>query len=485
MSENLNRCLNELKSILYTKVNNYNKNIELSKELKNKLDILKETIDILYNKETKTINLKRIEQELMQLGLLLQSIYGNTEGNRIYDIITTCIFAVDKDTKKLRILLNKLIKEYNETLNEIRLLSPSLKHTEPLIIEYKRILSNYKYNGLITNKQTKLIEDIMKEYDFSKKDQIRIFESIRTHNLIKKYKEDAKISYTVVEMLDTNLTKYDIDNDLVISDKDRLSKIIDSFYQSIKDVNTIEEIFILMPNFEDQTYSYEEFMYIYESILNKIIDDLLDSIKEIQNQEIYQDIDLRKVVIQEFNENKFKYKKLLEVYNTRKNEYIENYELEQNLKQQDNNKTPKNFVFFQTLPTNKDISYLEKDLKKYPEEYLNKIHDLIERIINNNLTRDKFRVFTANNGVLKGYMELRDDQVRIICKMLPNNCYCIVGTFVKKDDMNHTKFYNITGRNITLDISTPELFKKAIEDSNKNKETIYEYIKTNARKESR
>lgn len=378
------------------------------------------------------------------LGILLPIVFGNNEGNRMYNIILESLYNSDNNIK-VNLLAKKILTEYEDMKNQLLLLNVELKEKVKTIIEYKRVLSNFKYNGIITNEQIELVEKIMEKYDFSVEDQIRVFESIRIHNIKNMY-DEPKISYTVFNMLDTNFEKYDIEG-------------------------------------------YEEFCYIYESVINKIIDDLREGVQSISDPSIYQDQDLRKVVIQEYNENKFIYDNLQKIYKINRKGYLNilNQEKDNQVDGIDSNTISdidKNIILYE-FTSNKEVTYLERDLKKFPNEYLSKVMELLEKKKKDTLKPDEIRIFKSNNNILKGFEELRDDQVRIILKHLEGNYYCVIGAFVKKVNTPLNLFYNVAKRGCTIDISTSVLLEENLDKANKAEINIYDFIDKNARKGSR
>ena len=78
-----------------------------------------------------------------------------------------------------------------------------------------------------------------------------------------------------------------------------------------------------------------------------------------------------------------------------------------------------------------DMSYIERDLKTVPEEYYDKIKELLlqKRYGLTKKTNDKQLI---NNEKLKQFRELKEDQIRIIYRNSYNNSIIILGVGVKK-----------------------------------------------------
>jgi phage-related protein len=381
---------------------------------------------------------------------------------------------------KLSSIRNKFKEDYQYLDEQIQFLENKLFLNQQIMIEYRRILSNYKYNGLITSNQIDLIVRFMQKYKMDTKDQIRILESIRIHNIKIKY-SDSKVSYTVINMLDNFYSKYEIDFLEKTKFQDKFNMVIDSFYRSLKTNDSPQDTIDLMPDLDSGDYSLEEFDYIYKNILNRMIDGLNDNINSISDPQIYNDIELRKVVIEEYNENKYKYSKLLYSYNSKRQTYCIKLEKKPEL---ESNETIVNNLFYQFTSFG-ESSYLEKDIKDFPEEYLSKVKQLLERKKYDKLSPDMDKPFNNSHKKMKEYRELRLDQIRIIYKHLFQNNYLIIGAFVKKTDNDRKMYQSMIERENSLDFSNSELFKEQLDKSLEVENRLYTMIDEKARKGSR
>lgn len=476
----IKECVNDLKNKLYTEVFNYE---QMKTELENlnlKKDIFCEIIRIIQNS-----NIEKIREDLGLLIFSLPIIYGEIEGERVYNMLLASfhpqiIVKGDENEineKKFNLVIKKILEDYNSLENKMKMIENQINIDKQKIIQYRKILSNYKYKGLIDSQQINLITDIIEKYNYEPKDKIRIFESIRMHNIEVKY-DNPKISYTIVNMLDQNYQKYEID----ILEKVSLQKVqptIDSFIKYVEITNSIEDEISLMPDLKTGDYSLEEFDYFYKNIINYLIDKILDSVNSITDQSIYDSIELRKVVIQEYNELSYKYRKIKQHYLNQRQSNLNDKQQEENI-DNENNKEIVNNIFYLHTP-NTETSYLERDLKSFPEEYLSKVKELLERKKYNELLRDMDEPLKSHKQLRK-FSELRDDQVRIIYKHIFNNNYLIIGAFVKKTDADLVKYGAIASRKIDFDITTEELLNKELENAAKSEEAIYGFIDENARK---
>ena len=140
-----------------------------------------------------------------------------------------------------------------------------------------------------------------------------------------------------------------------------------------------------------------------------------------------------------------------------------------------------------TLPTVNNILYAKTknnkiyimdDITKISEENLLKVKILLNKLRTNTLSGNESKALIENKK-LKGYRELRKDQIRIVYLHLGNNNCLIIGVGTKKAD-NDLNFYNkMVEREASLKI---EDYAK---EADKITEKINSYVKKNQRKGSR
>ena len=100
-----------------------------------------------------------------------------------------------------------------------------------------------------------------------------------------------------------------------------------------------------------------------------------------------------------------------------------------------------------------------------------------------NLIED-YSIWSKNNKNLKGYTELRYDQVRIILKHVKDNIYNVQGVFVKKDD-NDIHMYTTMANRMIPDISTERLLSYQLELAEKTEEELKKLVQEKGRKGTR
>ena len=104
---------------------------------------------------------------------------------------------------------------------------------------------------------------------------------------------------------------------------------------------------------------------------------------------------------------------------------------------------------------------------------------LLNNLKKNNLNSNNSKRFNGNKK-LKKFLELRDDQLRIMCRKIFDNNYSILGIFQKQDDNDVTKYLSLAGRypnNVD--------YEQFLQKSEGTEERLFEYLRDNMRKSSR
>lgn len=179
--------------------------------------------------------------------------------------------------------------------------------------------------------------------------------------------------------------------------------------------------------------------------------------------------ELKDEITTEFNKIRNKWKKIKYVYSA------EMLKLDKiNLK--DMTLPTVNNILYAKTKNNK--IYIMDDINKISEENLLKVKILLNKLRTNTLSGNESKALIENKK-LKGYRELRKDQIRIVYLHLGNNNCLIIGVGTKKAD-NDLNFYNkMVEREASLKI---EDYAK---EADKITEKINSYVKKNQRKGSR
>lgn len=463
--------LNDLENKIYSEILSYESDEKEYESIEFRMGVLNKIISYL-----QITNFRELKDKFKAYDLQLSLIYSEVEKQRISKITIQYIEDlstknVQKSHKSIEILLHYIKEEYTQLNTKKEKLESYIRKNQVRITDYRKILSNFKYNNSINNNQIQLIEEIMDNEFFSSKNQIQILEQIKNHN---NQQQGLKSKDTILNMINENIELYDFTSLESFDFKSRVTPMIDSYYQMIMSVDDVTQLYNFFPTLKDQTIDLEEFEYIFKKILNKMISVLQGCKQSIIEKDIYDDEVLRNVVIAEYNEMKKKYEKIF-YYFDNEIQYYKNNNQQLIIEQESINN------LFYAFPPNGRESYLEKDLKDIPKEYLERVKNLLDKLKTNQLNPRESSGFGGNNR-LKEVRELRSDQIRILYKKIFENNYLILGIGVKKTDNDLNMYYTISNRNQTIDLSTVEKYNRNLEVSSEVEEQINSYIQTNSRK---
>lgn len=463
--------LNDLENKIYSEILSYESDEKEYESIEFRMGVLNKIISYL-----QITNVSELKDKFKAYDLQLSLIYSEVEKQRISKITIQYIEDLDtknvqKNQKSIEILLHYIKEEYTQLNTKKEKLESYIRKNQVKITEYRKILSNFKYNNSINNNQIQLIEEIMDNEFFSTKNQIQILEQIKNHN---NQQQGLENKDTILNMINENIELYDFSSLESFDFKNKVTPMIDSYYQMIMSVDDVTQLYNFLPTLKDQTIDLEEFEYIFKKILNKMISVLQGCKQSIVEKDIYDDEVLRNVVIAEYNEMKQKYEKIF-YYFDNEIQYYKNNDQQTEIEQESINN------LFYAFPPNVRESYLEKDLKDIPKEYLERVKNLLDKLKTNQLNPRESAGFNGSNR-LKEFRELRSDQIRVLYKKIFENNYLILGVGVKKNTNDRNMYYTICNRDQTIDLSTVEKYNRNLEVSSEVEEQINSYIQTNSRK---
>lgn len=335
------------------------------------------------------------------------------------------------------------------------------------ILKRKKNLSLAVYNSLTYRQLIKpsvmtFIRDELENYGIDDVEIMKINEKIKIHNSnIMRYQKNSLRSddfALILEMLNHGIESYpkvkvlkSDELDLVAS---KLKKVIDSDPLSlIKDNLELEAMY-------QNIYNEEEIKYLYTELLRHCQNRLFDLIQVLKNKEYYYDIEVLQVI-------KTDYKVLMEkiLYLREKLNILslDKDELMEETIEEDVNK-----LYYSSNSLEPSKCYFLKDIESIREESLERIADLLTSFKKgNNLN---IKALYGKNG---NFIEIKDDQIRIILQPINNHLYSLMGVFIKKSDNLRETYRNIFNRplaeiNDEYSLLVEEIFK--------------DYVKENARK---
>lgn len=150
-------------------------------------------------------------------------------------------------------------------------------------------------------------------------------------------------------------------------------------------------------------------------MINKLQEQILETISLIKAKEFYVDSETKKEII-------YEYKYLTNLYLKFRNKYFE-------IIKNDDKKVETSDIKIIFAQDANGKPYFIKDLKNVNNEYLSKVLDLITSLINGNLTNKNIEGFTTR---YKAFRKLKDDQIRIVLHPINPKLYCVMGVGVKK-----------------------------------------------------
>lgn len=296
---------------------------------------------------------------------------------------------------------------------------------------------------------------------------MKINEKIKIHN--SKVKDNRKNTLKsddltlILEMLNHGFEYLPKENpakkeelDLIIA---QLNDLIDNDALSIiKDSLNLEDAYQTM-------YNKEEIKYLFTEILRHCQDRLFDLIQVLKNKEYYYDIESLQMIKTEYkvlNEKIIFLRDKLDSLTLDKDEEIS---LESN---------SINKLYYSSNSKDPNRCYFMKDIASIREESLGRIEELLTMFKNKDdtLTIKALR----NNDKMKSFIEIKEDQIRIILKPINNHLYSLMGVFIKKSDNLKEVYKKICSRPIA---EIDDEFSILVE------ETFKDYVKENARKGSR
>lgn len=335
---------------------------------------------------------------------------------------------------------------------------PNLRES---IIKTKKILNALKYYQIISPELYEYIKFRLQKEAISDTKVIQIMEFVKIRNasILKRNNKDAISSsdlFIILNMLNLGYEEIIIPESINSNELDRL---IPSILEYIIDNRIIEmkEVFHL------ERFSKEDLTYLYSKILKCLQDKLFSLIEVLKVKDFYFDIPT-------LQEIKVEYKLLSQSYILIRNELDKLILPEEEILDNPSITYVKNLFYSTNNIKEPQKCYFIRDLVGLREESLEEVLKLLEDFKRGVTSKIKYL------SSLSGFIELKDDQVRIVLKKLEENSYSVQGVFIKKSDNDREKYIDLCNRPCAL--INPEYSRKV--------EEIYvSYIEESKRKGSR
>lgn len=306
-----------------------------------------------------------------------------------------------------------------------------------------KVFNALKYRQEIGKELINAIKDRLIQERVSDVDLIKVMELIKVRNgnvLINE--KDAIFSedlFLVLNMLNQGyeqITVPDIKSDKLDNDVNIALNILES--------NSLGVASALL---DFTKYSNIEQEYIYKSLLVFYQNKMYNLINVLKEKKYYFDIELLKQI-------KDEYKEIYAIYM-----FLRNRLDSINLVSEDavmidlaDNNVARN-LYYSSNSDEASKCYFVRDLKDIREESYDSILELIRQF----KLGDNRSIKLISNG----FIELKDDQIRIILKPMNYNNYSVMGVFIKKSDNDRKEFKNMFSRPIA---KKDDNYTKEVED---------------------
>ena len=360
-----------------------------------------------------------------------------------------------------------------ETLeNDLFILNENLNKQNEKRKLYELVKNSLKYEQII---DASLLEFINAEL---KKDNINNYELLRINELIRIQNENLKSSskstilgfdlYLILNMLDLGYEKIQV---LENENAEKLDLIVSKLNELI-DHNNLEDITdnLKLDESYGSIYDQVDFKYIYTEILRHLQFKLWELIDILKQEDFAFDIEMLNDIKNEYKTIISKYMYFREKMDSINIDIKQEDVIDYDENDIDSEVKVVNNLYYASNSLEPNKCYFMRDLSDIREESLEKIWHLLQ---------DFKYGKNLNTKYLEGsdkYIEIKDDQIRIILRPILENNYAVVGVFIKKSDNLRETYRNMFKRKL------PELnddYSLSVEN------IVSEYIEQNKRSGSR
>ena len=370
---------------------------------------------------------------------------------------------------KYRFLLNK--KNYETYLPthkaDLFVLKERLKIFE---VKYKNawdVFKLLKYHQVVSPSLICFVKEELTLDGYSDVNIIKANEKIKIYNTNQTVKTTGALKskdlYLISNLIDHGFYDYRIKKPL--DNEKELMKVADNYIKLYQ--NNDFEMADKIINADFEYYNPKEIEHIYLHMLDYYQEKIYSLNEVVRDKDYYFDITI-------LNDIKEDYKKIIPVYEHVKNNFDnlkivkKEEQLEEEIVEPLEEKPEENKLYYSTQSEDADKCYFMRDLVTLRKEGLDDILTMLDDFKNGG----KRFIKTINYG----YIELKDDQIRIILKPMGNNNYSVIGTFIKKSDNLMTMYKKMYDRPLA---EINDEYSKEVEEAYIN------YISENGRKGTR
>lgn len=404
------------------------------------------------------MNLKEVSDLFREkAGKYNQEITNNEKEIKFYEKVIK-----DLENKHLSLPAQKLLYEKYRlklTKDNLEVMLNTIK-TDLFVLKEKLKITQEKYKlccfavHALGYKQVALpfLIDFMnaelRKSKVSEVELIKINEKIKIHNANVRHNERNAIlgadlhliidmlnqGYEEIEVIENkNAEKLDaiIEKLNMVIDKDDLASINDNF--------NLEEMY-------GNVYEIKDFKYIYTEILRHIQTKIYELINLLKQEEYYFDIETLKIIKEEYKNFYNKYMFIRERIDALNVEIAmqEDMALEDESRLEEipeENAIDSYKLYYASNSDDPTRCFFMRDLSSIREESLPRIWQLLTSF------KAKEKITIKHLGV-SNYLEIKDDQIRIILKPLNGENYSVEGVFIKKSDNLKEAYQNMFKRPI-------------------------------------
>lgn len=468
------RNVHEIKDDLYNYVRDYNQ-LGIEKEmLISNNSIYEELLRVLSN------CIDGDYSEVLNLSICLECLYG-TKYNYLEDYIFMGkrLKMLNSDDEKLNDLNSKIIRitneikeDYLKSKTRLEEVIRELSSRKNKVISSRRVLSCLKYRQVIKKEDIAILNDLLRELNYSNDDVACIVENIfvRNKSLVTGKTGiyfDIDEKYKILDLISFGGEVFSLP---YVSNPLKLEKFAESFcaiLDNCSDDSILDNYVDFLPSIGKEVKDIDEYAFVLINILKKIRSRLDEKIDLIKDSDFIMDKEIKDELASDCY-------RLIEYYKLFRKHLDEKIECEElNVSVDETEQTidneNKNNLFY--LINTNGKCYFASDLKDIPFEYISKVLELVNKFKSGNIGNKKIKRLSYKSE----FYELKDDQIRIIYKNIKDNDYLVYGVLIKKDDWKYrTEFFNIIARVGSISENSEEIETQ-----------LNEYVSNNRRKWSR
>ena len=343
--------------------------------------------------------------------------------------------------EKYRLLLNQYnIKEFLPTIkNDLFIVDTNLSIINNTLNTTINVYNALQFHQIVSPNLMDFIKNRLLKEKVNDVDIIKTMEFIKIHNSKCHEEQPSRISsadlYLVLNMLNGGYEEIKIEQ----VNNNKLEKVIKDTINALESnpISSIDDILHV------SNLTTKEKEYVYKRILKYYQDEIYLLISALKDKDFYFNISILQTIKTEYKEL---YQKYMFIRN--KLDELEKKEDRQDFKTEEtkeetsieNSNMEENYLYYSSNNLGVDKCFFVKDLENMREESYSTVLDLIKEFKSGNTKNLKYLSTNSN------FMELKEDQVRIVLKPLGNKNYSVMGAFIKKSDNDRPTYENLFKR---------------------------------------